>query len=49
MTNHSSEASGKVTDDVITELSGVLEAGDLVIDGDETRWLDPELFGEVFS
>lgn len=31
---------GKITDDVISELATVLEAGDLVIDGGNSKWLD---------
>jgi 6-phosphogluconate dehydrogenase len=31
---------GKITDDVITDLAGVLGEGDLVIDGGNSKWLD---------
>ncbi|MFD1720495.1 phosphogluconate dehydrogenase (NAD(+)-dependent, decarboxylating) [Amnibacterium endophyticum] len=33
---------GKITDSVIDSLEGVLESGDLVIDGGNTKWLDDE-------
>jgi 6-phosphogluconate dehydrogenase len=34
---------GKITDDVITDLSEVLEPDDLVIDGGNSKWLDDEI------
>ena len=34
---------GKITDDVITDLAEVLEPGDLVIDGGNSKWLDDEI------
>ena len=34
---------GKITDDVITDLSNVLSEGDLVIDGGNSKWLDDEV------
>ncbi|WP_349815056.1 phosphogluconate dehydrogenase (NAD(+)-dependent, decarboxylating) [Curtobacterium sp. MCLR17_007] len=33
---------GKITDDVINDLAEVLEPGDLVIDGGNSKWLDDE-------
>ncbi|WP_066517330.1 phosphogluconate dehydrogenase (NAD(+)-dependent, decarboxylating) [Curtobacterium ammoniigenes] len=40
---------GKITDDVITDLAGVLDAGDLVIDGGNSKWLDDEIHGKQLS
>ncbi|WP_236741895.1 NAD(P)-binding domain-containing protein, partial [Mycobacteroides abscessus] len=37
---------GKITDDVITELAGVLAEGDLVIDGGNSKWLDDTVHAE---
>ncbi|WIB67458.1 decarboxylating 6-phosphogluconate dehydrogenase [Curtobacterium sp. MCBD17_035] len=34
---------GKITDDVISGLADVLDAGDLVIDGGNSKWLDDEV------
>jgi 6-phosphogluconate dehydrogenase len=40
---------GPVTDAVITELSGKLESGDLVIDGGNSRFTEDQKHGEVLS
>jgi 6-phosphogluconate dehydrogenase len=41
--------SGKVTDDVITELSKVLEEGDLVIDGGNSKFTDDAIHAEFLT
>jgi len=40
---------GKITDDVITDLSEVLEPGDLVIDGGNSKWLDDEVHAKLLD
>jgi 6-phosphogluconate dehydrogenase len=40
---------GKITQDTVTELSSVLEAGDLVIDGGNSRYTDDKLHGELLG
>jgi 6-phosphogluconate dehydrogenase len=41
--------SGKITDDVITDVAGVLETGDLVIDGGNSRFSDDFRHAEQLS
>jgi 6-phosphogluconate dehydrogenase len=41
--------SGKITDDVITELSSVLEPGDLVIDGGNSRFSEDFKHAEILA
>ncbi|MDF2493060.1 MAG: gnd [Microbacterium sp.] len=40
---------GKITDDVITDLAGVLGEGDLVIDGGNSKWLDDTTHAEQLA
>jgi 6-phosphogluconate dehydrogenase len=41
--------SGKITDDVITDLSKVLEAGDLVIDGGNSKFTEDAIHAEFLA
>lgn len=41
--------SGKITDDVIHELAGVLSPGDVVIDGGNSRYTDDAIHGEFLA
>ena len=40
---------GKITQDTVTELSSVLETGDLVIDGGNSRYTDDKIHGELLG
>ncbi|MFV9456842.1 phosphogluconate dehydrogenase (NAD(+)-dependent, decarboxylating) [Rhodococcus sp. NM-2] len=40
---------GKITQDTVTELSSVLETGDLVIDGGNSRYTDDKVHGELLG
>ncbi|MBF4582381.1 decarboxylating 6-phosphogluconate dehydrogenase [Curtobacterium sp. VKM Ac-2865] len=40
---------GKITDDVINDLAEVLEPGDLVIDGGNSKWLDDEVHAKLLD
>jgi 6-phosphogluconate dehydrogenase len=40
---------GKITDDVITELSEHLEEGDLIVDGGNSRWTDDIAHGTMLA
>ncbi|MEV0946983.1 phosphogluconate dehydrogenase (NAD(+)-dependent, decarboxylating) [Rhodococcus sp. NPDC049939] len=40
---------GKITQDTVTELSSVLESGDLVIDGGNSRYEDDRIHGEMLG
>ncbi|MHA4853039.1 phosphogluconate dehydrogenase (NAD(+)-dependent, decarboxylating) [Rhodococcus sp. MSC1_016] len=40
---------GKITQDTVSELSAVLESGDLVIDGGNSRYTDDRVHGEMLA
>ncbi|GEP35193.1 6-phosphogluconate dehydrogenase [Nocardioides szechwanensis] len=40
---------GAATDDVVTELSDLLDEGDLIVDGGNSRWTDDEIHAQMLA